>query len=324
MDVPYWVWALTIAGLLVLLALDLFIVDRKPHEISVKEAGIWVAFYVAIAVVFGLGVLYFGGAKSGGEFFAGYLTEYSLSVDNLFIFVIIMSRFAVPVIHQHRVLLIGILLALVMRGIFIGAGAAIIERFQGVFFLFGAFLIWTAWQQVKSSDEGEYTENFAMRWMRRVVPTTPDYVDAKLSVRIDGKRHVTPMLIVMIAIGTTDLLFALDSIPAIFGLTKEPFLVFTANAFALMGLRQLYFLIGGLLSRLIYLNYGLAVILAFIGVKLVFEAMHGVGWPTVGPVPVPHINITFSLLFILVTLVITTVASLIGAKRHPEKVHELS
>ena len=190
MDVPYWVWALTIAGLLVLLALDLFIVDRKPHEISVKEAGIWVAFYVAIALAFGLGVLYFGGAKSGGEFFAGYLTEYSLSVDNLFIFVIIMSRFAVPAIHQHRVLLIGILLALVMRGIFIGAGAAIIERFQGVFFLFGAFLIWTAWQQVKSSDEGtDFNENVALRWIRRVVPTTPNYVDAKLTVRIDGKRE---------------------------------------------------------------------------------------------------------------------------------------
>ncbi|MCX9191128.1 tellurium resistance protein TerC [Carbonactinospora thermoautotrophica] len=324
MNVPFWVWALTIGGLLVLLAIDLFIVDRKPHEISIKEAGLWVVFYVVLAILFGIGVFALAGPVRGGEFFAGYLTEYSLSIDNLFVFVIIMARFAVPAIHQHRVLLIGILLALIMRGVFIAVGAAVISQFSWVFYLFGAFLIYTAIKLLRhGGEEEEFEENVLLRWMRRVLPVTDHYVGHRMTTKIDGKWHVTPMLVVMVAIGTTDLLFALDSIPAIFGLTKEPFLVFTANAFALMGLRQLYFLIGGLLSRLIYLSTGLSAILGFIGVKLIFEALHGSGVDKIGLVPVPHITITVSLAVIIGTLAVTTITSLIAAKRHPERIREV-
>ncbi|OLR94587.1 TerC family protein [Actinokineospora bangkokensis] len=320
MLVPLWVWLATIGGLLVLLAIDLVIVDRKPHEVTVGEAGRWVAFYVACAVAFGAGLWAFAGGTAAGEFFAGYITEYSLSIDNLFVFLIIMSAFAVPKVHQHKVLLVGIVLALVMRGIFIAVGAVAIAKFSAVFFLFGAFLIYTA---VKLSREGlgedeEYEENALTRFARRILPVTDRYHGGASVVRVDGKRFFTPMFIVMIAIGTADLLFAVDSIPAIFGLTKEPFLVFTANAFALMGLRQLYFLLGGLLRRLVYLPIGLAVILGFIGVKLILEALHENSLPFINggePVPVPEIGIAVSLAVIVVVLAITTVASLIKSKR---------
>jgi tellurite resistance protein TerC len=296
---------------------------RTPHEPSFRECVLWTCFYVGLAVAFGLGVLGFSGPQYGGEFFAGWLTEYSLSVDNLFVFVIIMSRFGVPRHLQQRVLLIGIVLALLMRGAFIAAGAAAIQEFSWVFYLFGAFLIYTAVKlatQGESEDE-DFSENAVLRGVKRIMPTTTAYDGARLTTRVDGKRFVTPMLVVMVAIGTTDLLFALDSIPAIFGLTKEPFLVFTANAFALMGLRQLYFLIGGLLNRLVYLGLGLSFILGFIGVKLVLEALHDNSLPFVnGGEPVgwaPHVPIWLSLSVILGTLVITTVASLAKVRRDP-------
>jgi tellurite resistance protein TerC len=320
MNVPTWVWLATIAGILLLLAVDLFIVDHNPHAIKVAEAARWVAFYVVLAVVFGLGILLAYGGRYAGEFFAGYITEYSLSVDNLFIFVIIMSTFAVPAIHQHKVLLFGILAALVLRGLFIAAGAAVIDRFQWVFYLFGAFLLYTAYKLAFRRDDGEdaYRENAALRLLRGILPVTERYDGAKVFTKVGGRRFVTPMLVVMIAIGTTDLLFALDSIPAIFGLTKEPFLVFSANAFALMGLRQLYFLLGGLLNRLVYLDVGLAVILGFIGVKLVLEALHGQGvsWA-------PHIGIVLSLVVIVSVLVITTVLSLLKVRRDPSAAKHL-
>jgi tellurite resistance protein TerC len=321
MSVPVWLWIATVAGLLVLLAIDLVIVDRKPHEVTIGEAARWVVFYVACAVVFGLGLWFFAGGQPAGEFFAGYITEYSLSVDNLFIFLVVMGAFKVPAIHQHKVLLIGILLALAMRSIFILLGAAVISNFSWVFYLFGAFLIYTAWTFLKSKSEDEqeeYKENAATRLARKFLPVTEEYHGARSFVKINGKRLVTPMFIVMFAIGTADLLFAVDSIPAIFGLTKEPFLVFSANAFALMGLRQLYFLLGGLLTKLVYLPIGLAAILAFIGVKLVLEALHSNELPFINggdPIGVPVPNIALSLAVIVGVLAITTVASLMKSKR---------
>jgi tellurite resistance protein TerC len=314
-NVPVWLWFATIAGILVLLAADLFIVDHNPHAIRVGEAAKWVVFYVTCAILFGLGILMFSGGTYAGEFFAGYITEYSLSVDNLFVFVIIMTTFGVPAIHQHKVLLFGILAALVLRGLFIAAGAAVIEQFEWVFYLFGAFLLYTGWRLAfrrDSDEEEEFKENAVLRVVRRFLPVTDDYHGAAVFTRIDGKRFVTPMLVVMLAIGTTDILFALDSIPAIFGLTKEPFLVFTSNAFALMGLRQLYFLLGGLLNRLIYLDIGLAVILGFIGIKLILEALHGQGFSWA-----PEIGIVTSLAVIVVVLALTTALSLLKVRRDP-------
>ncbi|MBN6055432.1 TerC family protein [Nonomuraea sp. RK-328] len=323
MTVPVWAYIAVIGGLLVVLAVDLWIVDRgEAREFSMRQAGYWVTFYVALAVLFG-GLLWaMMGPGKAGEFFAGYITEYSLSVDNLFIFFIIMSRFAVPRAYQHKVLLVGILLALVMRGVFIALGAAALQRFSWLFYVFGAFLLYTAFTIVRDhlkDDAEDFNENVLLRWVRRAFPTTEGYVGSKITVKIDGRRMVTPMLIVMIAIGSTDLLFALDSIPAIFGLTTDPFIVFTANAFALMGLRQLYFLLGGLLQRLVYISYGLAFILGFIGVKLISEALHasGVSWA-------PEIPIWLSLTVIGGTMVITTVASLIKARVDSRRSEESS
>ncbi len=313
MSEPWWAWAVVIGGLLLVLAIDLWIVDRgEAREFSMRQAGYWVSFYIALAAVFGVILWMTAGPVKAGEFFAGYITEYSLSIDNLFVFFIIMSRFAVPKAYQHKVLLVGILLALVMRGIFIAVGAVALERFSWLFYVFGAFLVYTAINIVRhhlKGEEEQVNENLLLRWARRSFPTTETYVGSKVTVKIDGKRMVTPMLIVMIAIGSTDLLFALDSIPAIFGLTTDPFIVFTANAFALMGLRQLYFLLGGLLQRLVYISYGLAFILGFIGVKLVLEALHasGVSWA-------PQIPIWVSLTVIGVTMVVTTVASLVKSR----------
>jgi len=289
------VWAVTLAALIVVFAVDLLIVGRRPHEPSIRETGIWVGVYVALAVVFGVVLLAAYGPRYGGEFFAGWLTEYSLSVDNLFVFVIIMARFAVPRELQQRVLLIGVMLALLMRGALIAVGAAVVDRFVWVFYLFGAFLVYTAITLARQQlgGEQEFKENAVIRWSRRIFP---------------------PTAIVMIAIGTTDLIFALDSIPAIFGLTTQPYIVFTANAFALMGLRQMYFLLGGLLDRLVYLSYGLAAVLAFIGVKLVLDALHGNNVPFInGGEPVewaPHVPIWLSLTVIVVVLGVATVASL--------------
>ena len=307
LDVHYYTWLITIGGLVLVLVLDQLIAVRKgEHEFSVGEATRWVLFYVGLAVAFGIGLWFFGGHQAGAEFFAGYLTEYSLSVDNLFVFVVLMASFDVPRAFQHKVLLFGISFALVLRGIFIAIGAAAIDQFVWVFFLFGAFLVYTAWKLASAGDQhDEPGENKLVTAMSRVLPTTTEYDGARVVTKVDGKRVVTPMLLVMVAIGSTDLLFALDSIPEIFGLTKEAYIVFTANAFALMGLRQLYFLLDGLLDRLVYLSKGLAVILGFIGVKLVLHALHeyGAHWA-------PDIGIAVSLTVIIVTLLVTTVLSL--------------
>src|SRR3954451_5322271 len=321
MNVPVWIWLATIGGLLVLLAIDLIIVDRKPHEVTVGEAARWVVFYVTVAVLFGIGIWMFAGGTHAGEYFAGYITEYSLSVDNLFIFLVIMSAFSVPVIHQHKVLLVGILLALVLRSVFIAVGAAAISQFSWVFYVFGAFLVYTAIKLSRSNlgdDDEDYEENRVTKWARKLFPVTDDYHDGSVFTRINGKRFATPLFIVMIAIGSADLMFAVDSIPAIFGLTKEPFLVFAANAFALMGLRQLYFLLGGLIRRLVYLSFGLAVILGFIAVKMVLEALHTNSLPFINggqPLAVPTVNIALSLSVIVGVLVITAVASLLKTRR---------
>ncbi|HEX3592511.1 MAG TPA: TerC family protein [Pseudonocardiaceae bacterium] len=312
-----WLWLVTVLGLLVLISIDLVVVDRKPHQISIREAGRWVAFYVACAIVFGLLIWLIAGGKFAGEFFSGYLTEYSLSVDNLFVFLVIISAFKVPAIHQHKVLLVGILIALLLRGALIVAGAALISRFVAVFYLFGAFLIYTSYRIARSpdgDDESEYEDNAVIRLLRRAVPVTKRYHEGRSVLRLDGKLMITPMLVVMIAIGTTDLLFALDSIPAVFGLTKDPYLVFAVNAFALMGLRQLYFLIGGMIQRLVYLRAGLAVLLLFIGVKLILEVVHDDWQPFRAgsqsvPVPVPNAGV--SLAVVVGVIALTVVASMI-------------
>jgi tellurite resistance protein TerC len=321
LNVSTWVWIVTLVALGAVLAVDLLIIGRRPHEPTMKESGGWVALYVAMALAFGVGVWATAGGRYAGEFYTGWLTEYSLSVDNLFVFVIIMARFAVPRKFQQKVLLIGIVLALLMRGAFIAAGAALISQFSWVFYIFGAFLVYTAFSLVKNgeNDEDDFKENILIRWAKRALPVSSSFDSGHMTVMHAGKRLFTPMLIVMIAIGTTDLLFALDSIPAIFGITKEPYLVFTANVFALMGLRQLFFLLGGLLERLVYLNIGLAVVLAFIGVKLFLEALHTNSLPFVngghGVHWAPEIPIWLSLLVILGTLGAATVASLAKSSR---------
>ncbi|MFJ9677526.1 TerC family protein [Streptomyces sp. NPDC101194] len=312
MDVSWTLWVLTILGLSALVAVDFFI-GRKPHDVTTKEAGIWTVIWIALAVIFGLGLLVFGESQASGEFFAGFITEKSLSVDNLFVFVLIMAKFSVPSHLQQRVLLVGVLIALVLRAVFIAAGAAVIANFSWVFYIFGAFLIYTAWKLIQEAradeDEEEFEENRLLKTIERRFGVADRYHGTKLFIRNNGKRVLTPLMVVMLAIGTTDVLFALDSIPAIFGLTQDPYIVFTANAFALMGLRQLYFLIGGLLKKLVHLSYGLSVILGFIGVKLVLHALHESG------VHVPEISIPVSLGVICGVLVITTITSLVANRK---------
>ncbi|MFB7300958.1 TerC family protein [Streptomyces rubiginosohelvolus] len=312
MDVSWTVWALTIVGLSALIAVDFFI-GRKPHDVSTKEAGIWTIVWIALAVLFGVGLMVAGESQASGEFFAGFITEKSLSVDNLFVFVLIMAKFSVPSHLQQRVLLIGVLIALVLRAIFIAAGAAVIANFSWVFYIFGAFLIYTAWKLIQEArageDEEDWEENRLLKKIETRFGVADQYHGTKLFIQKNGKRILTPLMVVMLAIGMTDVLFALDSIPAIFGLTQDPYIVFTANAFALMGLRQLYFLIGGLLKKLVHLSYGLSVILGFIGVKLVLHALHENGVHT------PEISIPFSLSVIGGVLVITTITSLIASKK---------
>ncbi|MFE7621506.1 TerC family protein [Streptomyces sp. NPDC057496] len=312
MDVSWTLWALTILGLSALIAVDFFI-GRKPHDVTTKEAGIWTIIWIALAVLFGLGLLVFGESQASGEFFAGFITEKSLSVDNLFVFVLIMAKFSVPSHLQQRVLLVGVLIALVLRAVFIAAGAAVIANFSWVFYIFGAFLIYTAWKLIQEArageEEEEFEENRLLKTVERRFGVADRYHGTKLFIRNNGKRVLTPLMVVMLAIGTTDVLFALDSIPAIFGLTQDPYIVFTANAFALMGLRQLYFLIGGLLKKLVHLSYGLSVILGFIGVKLVLHALHESG------VNVPEISIPVSLGVICGVLVITTITSLVAGRK---------
>jgi tellurite resistance protein TerC len=320
-NVPWWAWLATVAGLVVLLAIDLIVVDRTPHEVTVGEAARGMMIYVACAVGFGALIWLFYGGGHAGEFFAGYLTEYSLSVDNLFVFLLIVASFKVPAIHQHRVLLFGIVMALTLRAVLIMAGVALASRGTLVFYVFGVFLIIGAarvWRGANDSND-EFRENLVLRLLRKVLPVTKDYVDGRSFVWSAGRLMVTPMLVVMVAIGTTDVLFALDSIPAVLGLTQVSFLVFAVNAFALMGLRQLYFLVGGLLSRLVYLPYGLAVLLAFIGCKLILSTV-AEDWnpfqPGKQPVAgIPVFNSLASLTVIALVLGGTVMASWIVRRR---------
>jgi TerC family integral membrane protein len=310
--VPPAVWALTALGFLAIVALDLAVIARRRAAVTIRQATLWVLFYVSLAALFAVGLFVVRSGSSGGEFVAGYITEYSLSVDNLFVFIIIMSRFAVPALAVDKVLYIGIVVSMFLRGAFIAAGAAAIAAASWVFYLFGAFLIYTAVRLALEgqNDEEDFHEGRLLRGLRKALPLTSEYVGTSLVTRVSGRRMVTPLVVVISAIGIANVVFALDSIPAIFGLTKDPYVVLTANAFALLGLRQLYFLIGGLLERIIYLNIGLSVILAFIGVKLLIEALHGSHIDSLGSIHLPQIGIVTSLAFILGTLVLTTAASL--------------
>ncbi|MBF6266800.1 TerC family protein [Nocardia farcinica] len=321
MQVSALEWVVTIAVIIGLFVFDFYAHVRTPHEPTFRESGFWSAVYIGLALAFGGYVWWRWGSTYGGEYYAGFVTEKALSVDNLFVFLIIMSTFAVPRIYQQKVLLIGIVLALVMRGAFIAVGAAAISAFSWVFYLFGAFLIYTAIKLMRESghevEAEEKRDSRIVTLVKKVVPTTQEYDGDRLVTRVDGTRALTPLALALLAIGFADLLFALDSIPAIYGLTEQPYLVFTANAFALMGLRQLYFLIGGLLDRLVYLSHGLAAILAFIGVKLVLHALHENTLPFVNGgehVSVPEISTPLSLSVILGVLVVATVASLIKTR----------
>jgi len=368
MSVPFWMWAVTLLGLVAVLAIDLFVVGgRRPHAVSMREAGVWVAAMAGLAVAFGLGLSHVAGGDYGGQFFAGWITEYSLSVDNLFVFVVIMARFKVPREYQHKALMIGVLLALGLRGLFIGLGSAVVAAFDWIFYFFGAFLIYTA-VKLATGHSGTETgtesktepktaagtvagiesgvrqgasasvhasasthtsasvsapaphENRLVRFVRRLYPTVDEFHGAALTTRqgtpTGVRRALTPMALVVVALGATDVLFALDSIPAVFGLTQQPYIVFTANLFALLGLRQLYFLIGGLLDRLVYLSTGLSIVLGFIGLKMIVEALHASGVEHLGPIALPTISIPVSLGVIIITLLATTVLSLtIGRRR---------
>jgi tellurite resistance protein TerC len=315
------VWWVTIGLSVAILAVDVFVVGRRPHEPTRRELLVALGGFVGLAVLFGLGVGLASGWHFATQFYAGWLTEYSLSVDNLFVFLLIMAKFGVPRQLQQAALLVGIVIALLMRGVFIGVGAAAIATFSWIFYIFGAFLVWTAIKLVRQGegDEEEYEQSRLVTWMEQRLPATTQWHGARVTAVVDGRRVVTPMFVVVVALGTTDLLFALDSIPAIYGLTHEPYLVLTANIFALMGLRQLYFLLGGLLERLVYLPYGLALLLGFIGVKLVLHALHENELPFInGGRPVhaaPDIPTWLSLVVIVGVLGVTTVASLVAARR---------
>jgi tellurite resistance protein TerC len=318
MDVSPFVWSLTVIGILGLLGFDFFFHVRKAHVPSLREAGLWSAVYVGIALLFGVGVWIFAGTQLGLEYFAGYVTEKALSVDNLFVFLIIMSSFKVPRADQQKVLLFGIAFSLVARTGFIFLGAALINSFAWVFYIFGIILLMTAGNLLKpSGEESHSADNVMIRLARKLVRTTDTYDGDRLFTVQNGKRVLTPMLLVMTTIGGTDLLFALDSIPAIFGLTQSVFLVFTATAFSLLGLRQLYFLIDGLLDRLIYLSFGLAAILAFIGVKLILHAMHENNVPFINngqAIDATEISTGLSLTVIVGILIVTVIASVISAR----------
>jgi tellurite resistance protein TerC len=325
------IWVITLVVTVGVLLVDLLIIARRPHEPSMREVSVHLAFFVGLAILFGAALWIFAephelSPAPGPEFFAGWLTEYSLSVDNLFIFLIIMTKFSVPRQYQQTALMVGIVLALIMRAIFILVGAAAINEFSWVFYIFGAFLIFTAFKLAKegAEDEEEYEENRLIKFVERRFPATSEWHGTKPLIKIDGKRLITPMFLVILALGTTDLLFALDSIPAIYGLTRDPYLVFTANIFALMGLRQLYFLIGGLLQRLIYLSYGLAFLLGFIGVKLVFHALHENEVPFINggehiDAAWLEIPIWLSLTVIVATLAVTAVVSLLVSRNRDRR-----
>jgi len=314
MQITPLIWLITIAVTIAFFVFEFFVHVRKPHEPTIAESARWSVFYISLALLFGVGIGMVSGWNFGGEYFAGYLTEKALSIDNLFVFLIVMTGFAVPKAFQQKVLMIGIIIALIMRGAFIAVGATLIENVSWIFYIFGALLLVLAYRQAFSDHESDPANGKIVKFARKVLPITDDYHGDKIAVKIDGKRFFTPMLLTIVAIGFIDLVFAVDSIPAIYGLTNEAYIVFTANAFALMGLRQLYFLIGGLLERLVYLAQGLAVILAFIGVKLVFHALHVNELPFINGGQhvewAPEIPIWFSLVFIGLTIAVATVLSL--------------
>jgi tellurite resistance protein TerC len=319
MQVTQLEWIITLSVTIAVLLFDVVVIGRRPHEPSKRELVTALTIYIGLAVAFGLWTWFYHGSQFGLEFFAGWLTEYSLSVDNLFIFLIIMASFKVPRNYQQQALLVGIILALIFRGIFIALGAVAIQQFSWVFYIFGAFLVYTAIGLARNTEHDDDAENVVVRFARSHLKFTDKWDGLRLWVKDNGKRLMTPMFLVIVALGTTDLIFALDSIPAIYGLTQEPYLVFTANVFALMGLRQLYFLLGDLLKRLVYLSQGLAFILLFIGVKLVLHALHENEVPFINGgkhVPVPEIPTLLSLGVIVVTLIITTALSLYKTRVH--------
>jgi len=325
--IPAWFEITAMCVLVVILAADLLLILKRLHIPSMKEATLWVVFYVCLALVFAVLLLWAtGSGDAAGEFVAGWLTEYSLSIDNLFVFVLLMTQFSVPRRYQQEVLMVGIIIALVLRGLFILLGAALIENFSWIFYIFGAFLVYTAWKQAfpGKEDDDAQTQTWIVRILRRFIDISDEYDGRKIRTVVGGKKVLTPMLLVFVAIGFTDLIFAIDSIPAIFGITQNAFIVFATNVFALMGLRQLYFLLGGLLDRLRYLHYGIAFILAFIGVKLFFHALavnelpfinggHPVSWA-------PDISTWVSLGVIVLSMVVAAGASAIAAGREKRAV----
>ncbi len=313
MQVSLTLWGLTIFFILFLVILDFVTVSRKPHEVMFKEAAFWSVFYILVAIGFGIFIWTQYGSTFGTQYFAAYLVEKSLSVDNIFVFILILTQFAVPAIYHQLVLLVGVVLALVMRAIFITIGAVALEAFAFTFVIFGAILIWTGIKLFQHWDKNpDPADNPIIRWFHKVIPVSPDYHGVKLFIKKNGKRYATPLFFVMIAIASTDLLFALDSIPATFGVTQEPFLVFAANAFALLGLRALYFLVKGLLDKLIYLSLGLSIILIFIGVKLVMLYFHDIYDF------IPKISTNQSMAVIVIVLTVSTVASLFKSRKNPE------
>lgn len=312
-NVPLWLQIVTAVGFVAVLAADFYIVDKRPHAFTTKDATFWVSIYVSLAIVFGVVLYALYGSEIAGQFAAAYLTEYSLSVDNLFVFLVIMSSFAVPALLQHRVLLVGVILALILRAILIVVGVSAIAVFKPLFLLFGIFLLWTAWKVGRGEDEDDASDvqdKLLVRMVSKAMPTHSEFDGTKMFTHIDGVRHLTPMALVMVAIGGTDIMFALDSIPAVLGLTTELFIVITSNAFALMGLRQLYFLLNGLIARLVHLARGLAIILAFIGIKLSIMGLEA----ALG-LDILHINTFVSLAVIVAVLTVTTITSLIATRR---------
>lgn len=320
----FWFEVISMVVITGILLADLLIVFKRPHIPSTKESSLWVAFYAGLAVIFGIIIAQLFGAAKATEFFAGWLTEYSLSIDNLFVFVIIMTRFSVPKKYQQEVLMVGVVLALILRGIFIVVGAALIEQFSWIFYIFGAFLLYTAYHQAfRSHDDEEESESKLIQMLRKRIHVSDGFDGAKVRTVVNGKKVFTPMIVVFAAIALTDVMFAFDSIPAIFGITTDPFIVFTANVFALMGLRQLYFLLGGLLDKLEYLKYGIAFILAFIGFKLVAHAMHVNELPFINGGQhidwAPEISSNTSLIVIVSAIAVSAIVSIISARKKSDK-----
>lgn len=322
--VPLAFEIVSLAVLVLVLVADIVLAYRFPRVPSTRESGLWVVFYVALALIFAAILIPVAGGARATEFVAGWLTEYSLSIDNLFVFIVIMSEFAVPRKHQQEVLMVGIILALLFRAVFIVLGAGLIASFSWIFYLFGAFLLYTAVTQALGGEHGDTADSRLVRLLRRRFAIAHGYDEGHLRTTVNGRRMWTPILVVLVAIGSTDVLFALDSIPAIFGITEDPFIVFTANVFALMGLRQLYFLLGDLVERLVYLRYGIAFILAFIGVKLILHALHENSLPFLNGGHhldgVPDIGTVPSLVVIVGSMAIATIASLVHARRHGEPI----